>query len=253
MSNFRFLRKNGKIHGPFAPDRIDRLFSDGKLEPSDELAVHKEGPWQSITTIRALIERRKAEKTNHAESIAVDVLPTSQPDVSDLPDPPASKAGFPHILSPPAPAGNRPMAKPAPAYGDEPSNRAHANAEHLRSSVFYWFAPWRAEDGGVRYGSLKKYLSISKFLISFLFGLLAYVPLVFLLLTVPLSMLGALSASSGDGATGLAVGGLGALVMFLGSAFTYLVWFGLCHLFYISSMAFVDFCRVIVDIEKNTR
>ena len=113
MSKFRFVRKHGKVLGPLTADRVNQLFSEGKLAPNDELGENQDGPWQSVAQLQERIEQVKKKKQveaearhtpRHADTSEVPAIPdVDEPaqnlETRDTPEPYAGASDLPNPLA----------------------------------------------------------------------------------------------------------------------------------------------------------
>ncbi|MEO9590132.1 hypothetical protein [Rhodopirellula bahusiensis] len=267
MNKFRFVRKNGKVLGPLTADRIDHLFSHGKLATDDELGEHQDGPWQSVARLQERIERTKRKKQAEAEqrraSRRSDPSEVSaMPDINEPAqhhepsDSPNSSAGLPDFPDPLAPTGSfDPVASTAPpafaAVPTSPRGPARTKArspdrsgEELDATdPMRWIFPWKWETDTQPYPMLVVYLKFSRAILTLfylLFMLLGFFYLAFM-------GYGALR-TAGDATSSLPL-----ILTLFGIAVFALFWWLAAQLIYIAGMASIDVLRCFLAIERNSR
>jgi hypothetical protein len=272
MSKFRFVRKNGKVLGPLASDRIDQLFTEGKLASGDELGESQGGPWQSVAMLqqriaeikkKKLAEVEKTRTAQHAVTTEVPEFPTlnqaSRPaesfDAINLFDTPPMSAGVSEFSDPLANAGTftspgyAPMASPFPLRSTSSDIRAfERNSEALDSTnPWRWIFPWKWETDTQPYPMLVVYLKFSQAVLKLFY-------LLFMLLGVVLLCVTGLSTLLVEDDTmseePLLIKFISTLI---GIPLLAVLWWLVGQLIYIAGMASIDALRCFLAIERNTR
>jgi hypothetical protein len=272
MSKFRFVRKNGKVLGPLASDRIDQLFSEGKLASEDELGENQEGPWQSVAVLRQRITDIKKKKLAEAEKlrtpqIAADAdvpdflsakaasRPVETFDAIDSFDSPPLDAGVPEFPDPLA--GSSTFTLPAYAQAASTSllrsagskSRApERNSEALDSTnPWRWIFPWKWETDTQPYPMLVVYLKFSQAVLT-LFYLLFMLLGVVLLCVTGLSTLLVEDDTMSEEPLRIKF-----ITTLIGIPLMAVLWWLVAQLIYIAGMASIDALRCFLAIERNTR
>lgn len=273
MSKFRFVRKNGKVLGPLTAERINHLFSEGKLAPDDELGEKQDGPWQSVAMLQERIERTKKAKQAEAEKNRASRRedPGEIPAIPDINQPPPrlEPPGDPGTPSPfaGAPDFPDPLASSDPtantATFDQPTSTAFAAAvakspgrparDKIRSSgrgeeldatdPLRWIFPWKWETDTQPYPMLVVYLKFSRAALTVLYLLFMLFGFVYLLF-----MSFGVFRTAGDETSPLLLAASFITIPAVG-----LLWWFAAQLVYIAGMASIDVLRCFLAIERNTR
>lgn len=279
MSKFRFVRKNGKVLGPLTADRINHLFSEGKLAPDDELSEDQDGPWQSVATLQERMERAKKAKRVEAEkrraappvdahdvvdgvdnnqSVPVETppLPTGDPSIPDNVGGLWDAPGFPDVSASVDPSVNlsndyQPASSVydaavsvSPRRDTRSKVRSSNRSEELDATdPMRWVFPWRWETDLQPYPMLVVYLKFSKAILNIfylLFVLLGFVCIAFM-------FVGAFQVAAEESSSLLLVS------TFITIPAVGLLWWFVAQLIYIAGMATIDVLRCFLAIERNTR
>lgn len=267
MSKFRFVRKNGKVLGPLTTDRIDHLFSQGKLAKDDELGENQEGPWVSVATLQERIEQIKKKKQAKAEERRASLRsdpsevpampyvnePAHPPEAADSSDPPAGLPDLPDPLAPVSPfdpvASTIPPAHAAVSTSSRGPARTKARSPDRRgeeldaTDPLRWIFPWKWETDTQPYPMLVVYLKFSRAVLTLfylLFMLLGFVYLAFM-------GVGALRTA------GNATSQLPLIATLISIPVFAVFWWLAAQLVYIAGMASIDVLRCFLSIERNTR
>ena len=99
MSNQYFVQRAGKISGPAKAELLQQYAANGKLRPTDEVALSRQGPWHAISKVPLLAQH----------------LPAPDPLAASLGDPLAAASLMALDATSPPPASRAPAktAKPA--------------------------------------------------------------------------------------------------------------------------------------------
>jgi hypothetical protein len=243
-----YLRKGEKAIGPLTFSRLIELRDQGKIQSESMIATSGKGPWMTLGELEeSLAEPVPAggalgDQAFGDQGLGGMDLGSLIPPSSPLPNLPWNSAKPSPYSSPAAPL-NRQSTK---------RKREEQTIETEEASTFTrLFLPWAGENSESRYGNLERYISIFKWAtrIGFLIGavLLAILTVILFvaLVMVPIQKLNNSSMDMADAEIAF-VSRLGGLVLSI-------VYFALLHLAYIASMALVDFVRLMIDIEGNTR
>jgi hypothetical protein len=241
-----YLRKGEKAIGPLTFSRLIELRDQGKIQSESMIATSGKGPWMTLGELEeSLAEPVPAggalgDQAFGDQGLGGMDLGSLIPPSSPLPNLPWNSAKPSPYSSPAAPI-NRQSTK---------RKREEDTIETAEASTFQrLFMPWAGENSQSRYGNLERYITIFKwanrvfFVICAVMLALATVIVAIALVVAPLTAI-----SQGDfldipRRIGLIL--VGFLIIALYGA--------LLHLFYIASMALVDFIRLMIDIEGNTR
>ncbi len=242
-----YLRKGEKAIGPLTFARIIELRDQGKIQSESMIATSGKGPWMTLGELEeSLAEPVPANHSPQNEGFGgMDLralIPTASPSMN-IP-----------LNSPYAATQPSPYLAPAHHSSRSTSNRARESKtiETEEASTFTrLFMPWAGENSESRYGNLERYITFFKWAtrVGFLIGavLLAILTVILsvALVLVPIQKLTNSSMEMADAEMAF-VSRLGGLVLII-------LYFALLHLAYIASMALVDFVRLMIDIEGNTR
>lgn len=241
-----YIRKGNKAIGPLTLNRLTELLQQGTLQPDSIIGQSAKGPWLPL----------------------VDILRSENP-ISETPAPSLpsettrSNADFSAMDLVPGQANI--IAGSASTYWQQATvsqsklkKTNHAKSVDQSQTPWYVraFAPWVGENDRGRYGNLERYIEIYKSVnvICFVLGFIAVTGwLVFFEVVYSLAMLERFKSASDkqfpETAQILSIWMLQSFAILLVSLVGYL----LLHLLYIISMAFIDFFRLMIDVEGNTR
>jgi hypothetical protein len=241
-----YIRRANKAIGPLSLERLKELLQQGTLQSDSIVGDSPSGPWLQLAEI--------IEATN----------PKPEPP----PPPPQAENSSNGFDFPQIDFGNVSASAQSAAvstYWDQPSstqfkaktsNKAKS-AEPTATPIYIRaFAPWVGENERGRYGNLERYIEIyrSVSVVCFVLGFIA-ISASFLIfegfsIIVLVSEMNRLTVNEGSGKTRLI---LMWMLQSFGFMVSYLLAFLFLHLVYIVSMAFIDFFRLMIDVEGNTR
>lgn len=246
-----YLRKGEKAIGPLTFSRLIELRDQGKIQSESMIATSGKGPWMTLGELEeslaepvpaggALGDQAFGDQAFGDQGLGGMDLGSLIPPSSPLPNSPWNSAKPSPYSSPAAPL-NRQSTK---------RKREQQTIETEEASTFQrLFMPWAGENSQSRYGNLERYITIFKwanrvfFLICAALIVIALISLAVASIVLPFYAIAQGQALAIPGMVFALVVGL--LIIALYGA--------LLHLFYIASMALVDFIRLMIDIEGNTR
>ena len=228
-SNY-YLKKGDKSVGPLAFDRLASLREQGKIQADALVAESAKGPWMTWDKLEASLAPVVAEELNAFGGLDLGSML-----------PPANTASPAMWIQDP----NSFVRNQKASAAKEPATVETEDASFVKR----FFFPWIGENYSNRYGNLERYIAIFKFANRVGFTICT---VLFVLL-----LIGFLVSLIFLGGTTLIDGNMEVLPVFLltfaGAILIFFALFAVLHLSYIASMAMVDFLRLMIDLEKNTR
>lgn len=250
MSDRKFyIRRGNKAIGPLTLERLRELQQQGSLQSDSIIGESSSGPWLPLEKI---LETHSPIPQANSSSLQQDNS-TSSFDLSNLdlgsniPPIPASIAT--------STFWDQPNLKPIKAKASTNNSK---NKKLTKPTETPWYiravAPWVGENERGRYGNLERYIEIYRTVsvICFILGFAALTLLFFFgELAAILKMLVLIRGDRGG------AGSFGPIPDWLFTSIFFLIAYPIgllvLHLLYIVSMAFIDFFRLMIDLEGNTR
>ncbi len=225
-----YLKKGEKSIGPLTFDRLVALQQQGKIQSDALVAESVKGPWVTMKELEAHLGPIAAEQVHSGGTFDLGgLLPPSAP---------ASRAYWsPNHNT--FRGGNE---------NSEASRSVTVESEDANVLIRFFF-PWIGENSKNRYGNLDRYIAIYKFAnrVGFMVWTVALM-LLLVCMVLGTIMTGGNAINNGEQERVPAIVGslLGGIVLIA-------ILFAILHLLYIAFMAIIDFLRLMIDVEANTR
>lgn len=229
QSNY-YLKKGDKSVGPLTFDRLASLREQGKIQADALVAESPKGPWITLGELEASLAPVVVEEGNAFGGL----------DLGSMIPPAKTTSPAMWIQDPNSFARNQKA-----SAAKEPATVETEDAILLKR----FFFPWIGENYSNRYGNLERYIAIFKFANRVGFTVCTVL--------IVLWLIGFLVSIIFYGGTTLFNGNMEVLPIFLltfaGAILIFFALFAVLHLAYIASMAMIDFLRLMIDLENNTR
>lgn len=246
-----YIRRGNKAIGPLALERLQELLRQGSLQSDSIIGESSSGPWLPLEkilesyapkvreSVPAPTPAAEFEQAPSPEKPAADGLGLDGIDFASM-APPAT---------PPVYWQSQATAKPTSKIGIKPKQTE--TPWYLRI-----LAPWLGENERSRYGNLERYIIVFRVvaIVSYIIGFVALCVYTILGVFFLVSNLIEINGSNTRlKASDLAFYNTRGLLTILLAIPAFLLGWVILHLFYIISMAFIDFLRLMIDLEGNTR